>query len=132
MVLRQRIQANHSEKGIAMTKAQQKLGIGRRIGAVTRAGLQALRDQLARPSSTPELTPGGPSEELVHAEIDAAKRAALARGEQSLRDASQRIRKAHAFAANKGRAKADFIHREAKAARARPPHGKSVNREPSR
>lgn len=92
----------------AMTKAQQKTGLRGRVAAVTRAGLQALRDQLARPASAPELTPGGASESLVHADIDAAKRAALARGERRLRDASAMSHRDHRLAALKGSSRADL------------------------
>lgn len=115
-----------------MSKAQKTAGLRGRVATVTRAGLQALRDQLARPASAPTLTPGGASESLVHAEVDAAKRAVLARGEQRLRDASQSVQTAHAFAANKGRARADYMSRELKAARKRPPRLKPLSKEPSR
>lgn len=85
-----------------------KAGIGQRIGTVTRAGLKALRDQLARPSSAPELTIGGAAEEAVHSELDVAKRAALARGEQRLRESSAMAHRDHRLASLKGRSRSDL------------------------
>lgn len=121
-----------------MTKAQKTAGLRARIAAVTRAGLEALRDQLARPASAPELTPGGASESFVHADIDAAKRAALARGERRLRDASAMAHRDHRLAALKGSSRADLnkaVQRRERLAResvSRSDHRPARNTQPER
>ena len=122
----------------AMTKAQKTAGLRGRIAAVTRAGLEALRDQLARPASAPTLTPGGAPETLVHADVDAAKRAALARGEQRLRETSAMAHRDHRLAALRGSSRADLntaVQRRERMAResvARPDHRPARITQPER
>lgn len=75
---------------------------------VTRAEIDHLKTQIARPSHTLDYTPGGMRETQSHSVEDAKKRAHIAYGEQRLNAAHERFDTSHTFAAKHGAARSQM------------------------
>lgn len=99
---------------------------------VTRDHIETLKANRSAPQQSLDYTIGGTTETSVHKAVESGRVYAINQGERLLQEASQRVQTAHAFAVNKGRAKADYIRQELKAAREEPPYPKSRCKEPGR
>ena len=78
---------------------------------VTKASLQALRDQRAKPEATLEYTMDGPIHHVVTASLESQREQAIALGENAMRDALRKMRSAYELSRHHGQAKADFNHK---------------------
>jgi len=77
-------------------------------GPVTKNALAQLKARLSKPARLLDLTIGGSRESRVHAQVDAAGRAAIRTGEHRLNQASEAVQRDHRLAALKGYTRAQL------------------------
>ena len=75
---------------------------------ITRESLDKLASSRAKPNEELNYTIGGMRETIVHSNVEADRNYALNAGHRRLNELSIKVLTDHVFAANKGRAKAQF------------------------
>ena len=77
---------------------------------VTKAMLEALRAERARPALRLDYRIGGPIEAQVSASLEKSREKAISRGERTLRTMHEEMQTQQTFASRTGLAKAHFNH----------------------
>lgn len=77
---------------------------------VTKAMLDALRAERARPALKLDYSIGGPLETQVHTALEKSREKTISRGERTLRTMHEEMQTQQTFASRTGLAKAHFNH----------------------